>query len=801
MSKSTQKIITSFTLLFCFLLAQHVGVHAAGLSSIALVRTTFNLNHNCSFNGTIRIGAPNTLSTQGRFYGIARQVLLAFQMVVDKVNQECGLRVGNLNYKVELLAIDDESSPTQVQEAAELLVNISDFLLGPISSGLTGPVASVAEQAQKLLIAGVSAQASIFAANRYAYGTLPSSSTYLYQALHAVRRKGGRTVVFWHTDGNPLCNGAIDLATSVGLSVVGYELFPAMPSVADLNPAVERAKVNGTDAVVLCPYLDTCLVAFEAMRQLNWNPKALVVPICAQDRNFLQRVGSDARYIIGLSPWVSSVVSTDSLLGWTSQSFHKAFYKRAAYNPTYHAASGGAALSLLLQSIQRAGSVDTEAAITEILRGGFETFYGNVSFTENGLYVSDTVAFQVAEDDKLFVVGPPSKASGDILYPMPTWAWRDCVLGNNCSLQGQCQQDGMCICDPGYSPFRDECIVVPLENMQREPVIQAICYVIGMISLGASMSCLLWTIVCRHHGVVKASQMKFLLMIALGGVVSSLSIFCSSFDDKLDSQKLARIGQYIPGNMACMGTIWTYTIGFTVTFAPLFAKMWRVRALIRNTKMLRVTITNWQVLRIVTVLTAIDATIMTLWQLDAPWKLYRESISVDERGFPLQSAVVCRSETGRSSTPYLTSLFSFHLLILAFGTRLCCQTAGIPTALSEGKYVSVAIVSHLQLLALGIPLLILVVDDPPSNMLVRAGIVFLNDLSALGLIFLPKLYLWAQNRHEFDTAALLSRAANTSNAQPATNRAVSQGRPSNTTKVSAVSFAPTEESSSVRVIN
>ena len=765
-------------------------------SSVASLRTSYILNQNCGYNDTINIGVPSTLSTTGRFHGLAKQVKIALEMVVDEINQRCGLQVNDLRYKVNLLVIDDESSTTQTRAAAEVFANVSDFFLGPISSPLTAQIASVAKRAQKLLIAGISAKTAIFSDNYYAYGTLPASSTFLVQGLLSVRNKGTRSVAFWHTDGNPLCNGAVDLAKSLGLTVVAYERLPAMPDLSHLTPVVDRAKANDTDAVVLCPYLSTCIAAFKAMRNANWSPKALIVPICAVDNDFLNEVGTDARYIVGSSPWISSVVSSDSLLGWSAKEFANKFLKLATHAPTYHAASAGAGLSLLLQAIQRAGSTETNATIHEILKGGFETFYGNVSFSSDGLYFADTVAFQRDANDDLLVIGPRNKASGEILYPMPTWAWRDCYFGNNCSMKGQCEPRGSCLCQPGYSPVEDECVVIPVENKNRDGVVTVLAIVLAALALFSSLCCVVWTIVCRGHGVVKASQMKFLVMIAAGCVISTLAIFCIAFEDRMDFEELARTGEYSLGNMACMGAIWTYTIGFTITFAPLFAKMWRVRALLRNTKMLRVTITNWQVLRIVTLLATIDTIIMACWQLDAPWKFFRDVKDVDERGFPVDSVGVCRSEEGKDSTPYLVSLFAFHILILLYGTRLCYQTAGIPTAFSEGKYVSVAIVSHLQLLALGIPLLILVVSDPPSNMLVRSGIIFLNDLSALGLIFLPKLYLWVQNRHDFDVTAVLSLAAHGS-----TNPSLVKStlpRPSCSAKVSGRTLVPTEIQSSAQ---
>ena len=53
--------------------------------------------------------------------------------------------------------------------------------------------------------------------------------------------------------------------------------------------------------------------------------------------------------------------------------------------------------------------------------------------------------------------------------------------------------------------------------------------------------------------------------------------------------------------------------------------------------------------------------------------------------------------------------------------------------------------SNLQVFILGIPIIYIASDVPSSNFFVRAGIVFLNDLTVLAFIFVPKMYMVATN--------------------------------------------------------
>mmetsp|Transcript_17676 Transcript_17676/g.56429 ORF Transcript_17676/g.56429 Transcript_17676/m.56429 type:complete len:89 (-) Transcript_17676:150-416(-) len=58
--------------------------------------------------------------------------------------------------------------------------------------------------------------------------------------------------------------------------------------------------------------------------------------------------------------------------------------------------------------------------------------------------------------------------------------------------------------------------------------------------------------------------------------------------------------------------------------------------------------------------------------------------------------------------------------------------------MSESKYVAVAMVSNLQVLALASPVLVIVSGQPIASMFLRSAVVFFNDFGVLLFIFVPK---------------------------------------------------------------
>lgn len=51
-------------------------------------------------------------------------------------------------------------------------------------------------------------------------------------------------------------------------------------------------------------------------------------------------------------------------------------------------------------------------------------------------------------------------------------------------------------------------------------------------------------------------------------------------------------------------------------------------------------------------------------------------------------------------------------------------------------------IGNLQVLALGIPVLAMVANDPVTNYFMRCGIIFLNDFGVLMFIFVPKFLIY-----------------------------------------------------------
>ena len=182
--------------------------------------------------------------------------------------------------------------------------------------------------------------------------------------------------------------------------------------------------------------------------------------------------------------------------------------------------------------------------------------------------------------------------------------------------------------------------------------------------------------------------------------------------------------------------MWLYCVGFVLTFAPLFVKLWRVKAIFHNKSMSKLKISSSKLFGMILSVLLVDSVVALLWMYNDPLVYVRAATSTNSLGANTESVGQCESN---DAWAYLGWIVAFHVALLISGNVVAYQGRTIPTAFSESKYVSIAMLSNLQVFALGVPVLLIMGDNPNASFFVRCGIIFLNNLTVLCLIFAPKV--------------------------------------------------------------
>lgn len=191
---------------------------------------------------------------------------------------------------------------------------------------------------------------------------------------------------------------------------------------------------------------------------------------------------------------------------------------------------------------------------------------GNVLFDSVGTRDYRTVTFTVWNARPREVEDGPVDSDDDELpsftfVPVHFYndgAWND--VGDNTTF---IYKDGTAIPPDNLAPLAEDS-----ESVRQSSVVAAVA-LLGVFVL-ASLFCLAWTITNRREPVVCASQEVFLVLIATGSLIASLTVIPLAIQESpVESQDLK--------NFACMGVPWLFYTGVSVASSAITVKLWRLR--------------------------------------------------------------------------------------------------------------------------------------------------------------------------------------------------------------------------------
>jgi hypothetical protein len=192
-----------------------------------------------------------------------------------------------------------------------------------------------------------------------------------------------------------------------------------------------------------------------------------------------------------------------------------------------------------------------------------------------------------------------------------------------------------------------------------------------------------------------------------------------------------------------MGIPWLYSVGFSITFGALFAKIRFVHNRVQtDTQQAAVDDTVRHVSARQTALTvglvlSIDIVILTVWSIVDPLEWKRTILTADKYGEPLTSSGHCSSDHW---LVFGGIIASFHFCLIAVASYKCYVTKEVHSAFTDVKYIAIAMFSNMQVFVLGLPVLMILGAESAGSFFVRCAFIWLNDFVVVTLIFGHLMY-------------------------------------------------------------
>ena len=232
----------------------------------------------------------------------------------------------------------------------------------------------------------------------------------------------------------------------------------------------------------------------------------------------------------------------------------------------------------------------------------------------------------------------------------------------------------------------------------------------------------------RTNPIIKMHQPGFLLLIGFGIIVMVSSLLPLSFDDEIISQTGCDI--------ACNAIPWLMSLGFTITFAALFSKLWRINKIISGAIRCRRVFVHWKdVLVPFAVLFAFNFAFLLTSTLADPltWERHHDPIQ------PWNSYGKC---TADDDSPISKTMLGLTGTVNAGALLLACHQAWNARLygdnFSEANYLGIALLCWLQIVMVGVPVMFLMDDDNiQAKYFITITLIFAVSMSMLLIIFFP----------------------------------------------------------------
>lgn len=364
----------------------------------------------------IVIGAALALS--GNLADSGEHVRKAYLLWQDEINAKGGL----LGRKVEIKIYDDRSDGATAAKLYERLITQDnvDLLLGPFGSASTAASTAIAETHKRVFINVAGASQMIHRRGfKYIFQVLPPITEYVAGVLPLMQEQGYKSMMIVTRDyaaSRDIVEYYKGNAAKLGIELKSVDLYPA--GTADFSNYISKAKAQNADVWLSIAYPNESVEMVKQFKAAGYAPRMFVSQGVAQE-DFLQGLGKDAEYAMGMSPYEHTLPTRGN------QEFVKSWVLRYKYLPGYYAGFAYGACKVLEEAVKKVGSLDQDKLRDTLATMQTETPLGPYKVNpETGEQVAAKAVIVEIIGGKREVVWPPKFRTAKPVLPYLQWDQR-----------------------------------------------------------------------------------------------------------------------------------------------------------------------------------------------------------------------------------------------------------------------------------------------------------------------------------------------------------------------------------------
>lgn len=367
----------------------------------------------------IVIGASIPLS--GPLADFGAKVQWGYQHAVDEVNDAGGIEIDGTKRQVRLVILDDETDPNVSVNNIQQLVTDDhvDALLGSCTDPLVVPGAILADKLGVPYVTGCAAVDNFGSTQEWTWAwdlffDANDLTEVTFKTVEELGLDTNKKVAIIHSNGlaEDKIGGELwpKYAEQYGWEVVYNEALP--PDTSQFTSSVEAAKATGAD-MLLAVFPPPAAIALRTqMETSDYHPKLVAMEEGGEPQAFADALGPLAEGVLVGGYWDPSFPYEGAA------ELRETFESETGDLFSQHIADSAVAAEVLLQAIERAGTLDKAKVNDEIGKTDATFLVGPVKFGEDHTSTLPMVELQWQGGANV-VVGPKEFASGDLIFPLP----------------------------------------------------------------------------------------------------------------------------------------------------------------------------------------------------------------------------------------------------------------------------------------------------------------------------------------------------------------------------------------------
>jgi branched-chain amino acid transport system substrate-binding protein len=370
---------------------------------------------------TIKIGGVYSLT--GADSNVGKQVEAGYTLAIEDMNKKGGVFVKEFNKRIllELVAYDMEANAEKAISRTETLIS-SHHVKAFVGTTFFAAAAAILERSKVPAVAVASAGQRLhdrgFKFWFNPLGTSPRIAIRVFELMDSLPKEKRPTkfVIFeektdWGTEMSQYFQK--ELGNRSHYTLTGVQKHTMMTK--DYSPLILASKSAGAEVLLASPIMPDGMSIMRQMKELDFNPKAVVMIRACDDLPWARALGTIGDYVIFGTGW-HYTLKFPGIVELNKK--HGEKYHRPAdpmTGPAY------AAIQIIADAIERAGTLDTVKIRDAIAATDMMSVTGPIKFNPDGTNQTSLGPMAQWQKGKQELVFPLDLATKPLVYPIPKW--------------------------------------------------------------------------------------------------------------------------------------------------------------------------------------------------------------------------------------------------------------------------------------------------------------------------------------------------------------------------------------------